>query len=124
VTRGSPVCRIYGDATHRIVLEAAGVDHARTILITIPVFIDVRAIVAALKQLGISCPVIARAEGPDAVAGLYDLGVHDVTSPEYEAAIDMTRRALAHFDVAAGEIERIAGAIRGERYASRTAKNA
>jgi CPA2 family monovalent cation:H+ antiporter-2 len=111
---GVPV--IYGDATHRVVLEAAGVTRARAILITIPVFIDVRTIVAALRQLGIEVPIIARAEGPDAVAALDSLGVHDVTSPEYEAAIEMTRQALAHFDVPAHEIQRVASAIRRERY--------
>jgi hypothetical protein len=46
---------------------------------------------------------------------LESLGVHDVTSPEYEAAIEMTRQALAHFDVPAHDIQQVASAIRRER---------
>ena len=112
---GLPV--IYGDATHRIVLAAAGVAHARAIVITIPVLIDVRTIVGALQQSGVDIPIIARAEGAEAVAALYGLGIQDVTSPEYEAAIEMTRQALAHFDVPADDIEQVASAIRRDRCA-------
>jgi CPA2 family monovalent cation:H+ antiporter-2 len=113
---GLPV--IYGDATHRIVLDVAGVAHARAVLITIPVFIDVRTIIGALQQSGVDIPIVARAEGAEAVAALYDLGVQDVTSPEYEAAIEMTRQALAHFDVPADDIRQVASAIRRDRYAA------
>ena len=111
---GLPV--IYGDATHAVVLEAAAVTRARAILITIPVFVDVRTIVSALQQLEVDVAIVARAEGPEAVAALDSLGVQDVTSPEYEAAIEMTRQALAHFDVPAQEIQQVARAIRRERY--------
>jgi CPA2 family monovalent cation:H+ antiporter-2 len=107
---------IYGDATQTVVLEAARVSHARAILVTIPSFIDVRLIVPALRRLQLAVPIIARAEGPDAVRALYGLGVDEVTSPEYEAAIEMTRQALAHLNVPAFEILQVASAVRRERY--------
>jgi CPA2 family monovalent cation:H+ antiporter-2 len=111
---GLPV--IHGDASHRIVLEAAGVSRARAILITVPTFADVRGIVGAAQHLRLDLPIIARAEGPDAVQALYTLGVQEVTSPEFEAAIEMTRQALIHFNVPAHEILKVASAIRRERY--------
>jgi monovalent cation:H+ antiporter-2, CPA2 family len=107
---------IYGDATQTVVLEAAGVGHARAILVTIPSFIDVRLIVATLRRLQLAVPIIARAEGSDTVRALYELGVDEVTSPEYEAAIEMTRQALVHLNVPAFEILQVASAVRRERY--------
>ena len=97
-------------------LEAARVTSARAILITIPAFIDVRAIVATLRRLHVAGPIIARAENSDAVRALYAFGVDEVTSPEFEAAIEMTRQALMHLNVPADEILQVAHAIRRERY--------
>lgn len=116
---GLPV--IYGDATQPVVLEAAGIDRARAMLVTIPAFIDVRAIVGTVRRLRIAVPIVARAEGPDAVAALLELGVEEVTSPEFEAAIEMTRQALVHLNVPAHEVLQVASAIRRERYGVRGA---
>jgi CPA2 family monovalent cation:H+ antiporter-2 len=111
---GFPV--IYGDATQPIVLEAASVQRARAILITVPTFADVRSIVRAGRRLKSDLPIIARADGPEAVRTLYALGIQEVTSPEFEAAIEMTRQALIHLNVSAHDILRVAGAMRRERY--------
>jgi CPA2 family monovalent cation:H+ antiporter-2 len=111
---GLPV--IYGDATQPVVLEAAGIHSARAVLITVPVFTDVRTIVTAVRQLRKELPIIARADGPAAVGALYALGIQEVTSPEFEAAIEMTRQALMHFNVPAHDVLRVASVIRRERY--------
>jgi CPA2 family monovalent cation:H+ antiporter-2 len=111
---GLPV--IYGDASQPVVLEAAGIQHARAILVTVPAFPDVRAIVSAGRQLRRDLAVIARADGPDAVRALYELGIQEVTSPEFEAAIEMTRQALLHFNLPAHDVLRVASAIRRARY--------
>jgi CPA2 family monovalent cation:H+ antiporter-2 len=114
---GLPV--IYGDASQSVVLEAAGVRRARAMLVTVPPFPDVRSIVAIGRQLRPDLPIMARADSADAVRALYALGVHEVTSPEFEAAIEMTRQALMYFDVPAHEVLQVASAIRHARYDSR-----
>ncbi|MGD9904664.1 MAG: cation:proton antiporter [Vicinamibacterales bacterium] len=111
---GLPV--IYGDATQPVVLDAAGVEHARAILVTVPAFPDVRAIVSAARVVRADVPIIARADGIEAVRALYGLGIQEVTSPEFEAAIEMARQALLRFNVPAQEILTVASAIRHERY--------
>jgi CPA2 family monovalent cation:H+ antiporter-2 len=113
---GLPV--IYGDASQTIVLEAAGVRRARAMLVTVPPFPDVRSIVVIGRQLRPDLPIMARADSADAVRALYALGVQEVTSPEFEAAIEMTRQALIYFDVPAHEVLQVASAIRHERYDS------
>ena len=111
---GVPV--IYGDASQTVVLEAAGIGLARAMLVTVPAFPDVRSIVSAARQVRPDLPIIARADGTEAIHGLYGLGVQEVASPEFEAAIEMTRQALIHLSVPAYDILRVASAIRRERY--------
>lgn len=111
---GVPV--IYGDAGQTLVLEAAGVSVARAMLVTVPAFPDVRSIVSAARQVRPDLPIVARADGTEAIHGLYALGVQEVASPEFEAAIEMTRQALIHLNVPAYDILRVASAIRRERY--------
>jgi monovalent cation:H+ antiporter-2, CPA2 family len=111
---GLPV--IFGDASQPVVLEAAGVRNARAILVTVPAFGDASNIVRAARQLRPELPVIARAENVEAVRSLYGMGIQEVTSPEFEAAIEMTRQALMYFNVPAHDVLRVASAIRHERY--------
>jgi monovalent cation:H+ antiporter-2, CPA2 family len=111
---GLPV--IYGDASQPVVLEAAGIGRARAVLVTVPAFTDVRSIVTTARQIRPDLAIIARAEGREAVHALYALGIEEVTSPEFEAAIEMTRQALVHCNVPAHEILQVASAIRRERY--------
>jgi CPA2 family monovalent cation:H+ antiporter-2 len=85
-------------------------------LVTVPTFSEVRSIVFSVKALRPDLPIIARADGPEAVSALYELGIQEVASPEFEAAIEMTRQALLHFNLPAHEILQVASAIRRERY--------
>ena len=107
---------IYGDASQAVVLEAAHLARARTLLVTVPGYIDVRAIVQAARRIRSDISIAARADGPDAVSDLYSLGIEDVTSPEFEAAIEMTREALIHLAIPTDEIQRVTTTMRRERY--------
>jgi CPA2 family monovalent cation:H+ antiporter-2 len=107
---------IYGDAGQPVVLQAAAIDRARAILVTVPTFADVGRIARVARQLHPDLPISARADSADAVQALYALGIQEVTSPEFEAAIEMTRQALIHFHLPAHEILQVASAIRRERY--------
>lgn len=113
-TDGLPV--IYGDASQSVVLTAAAIGRARAMVVTVPAFTDVQNIVRAARHLRSELPVIARADGREAIQELYALGVEEVTSPEFEAGIEMTRQALLHLDVPAHDILRVASFIRRARY--------
>jgi CPA2 family monovalent cation:H+ antiporter-2 len=115
---GLPV--IYGDAGHQVVLEAAGIARARAMIVTVPTFQDVRAIAEAVRRLRPDLAIVARADGPEAVRDLYALGIEEVTSPEFEAAIEMTRQALTHLNVPADEILQVASTMRRKGYDHRT----
>jgi CPA2 family monovalent cation:H+ antiporter-2 len=114
--RAAGLAVIYGDASHPVVLDAARIQAACTLLVTVAAYTDVRAIVQAAQRIRPDFAIIARADGPEAVRELYALGIEDVTSPEFEAAIEMTREALVQLDMPADEIQRVATTIRRERY--------
>ena len=109
---------VYGDASHAVVLKAAHLIHACSLLVTVPTYTEVRAIVQAARRLRPELSIIARADGPEAVHDLYALGIEDVTSPEFEAAIEMTREALVHLALPADEIQRVTTTMRREWYRS------
>jgi CPA2 family monovalent cation:H+ antiporter-2 len=107
---------VYGDASNAVVLQAANLTRARALLVTVPAYSDARAIVETARRVRPDLAIIASAEGPEAVEGLYALGVEEVTSPEFEAAIEMTREALVRLNVPAHEILHLASAIRRQQY--------
>jgi CPA2 family monovalent cation:H+ antiporter-2 len=111
---GLPLIR--GDATQPGVLRAAGLEQACTLLITVPAFPDVRAMIHAVREARPDLPIAARADRPEAVRGLYELGVEEVVSPELEAAVEMMRHALVRLAIPAERVLEIADEVRRERY--------
>ena len=109
---------IYGDASSAVVLEAAHVSRACSLLVTVPTYTDVRAIVQTARRIRPELSIIARADGPDAVRALYAMGIDDVTSPEFEAAIEMTREALVRLDMPNEDIQRVTTTMRRTSYPS------
>jgi CPA2 family monovalent cation:H+ antiporter-2 len=107
---------IYGDAAQTVVLEAANIESARVMLVTVPSFPDVRSIVMAARRLRPDLPIVARADGAEAMRDLYALGIQEVTSPELEAGIEMAQQALMNFHVPAHDVLGMASAIRREQY--------
>jgi len=113
--RGYPV--VYGDASHGVVLEAAGVADARLLLVTAPASIIACNIARLARQLQPGLAVVARAEGLEQMAALHGEGVEMVVQPEFEAGLQMTRQALLRLGVPRERIHRYTDAVRRESYA-------
>jgi monovalent cation:H+ antiporter-2, CPA2 family len=96
---------IYGDAAHEIVLEAAGIGSASMLLITTPGIVVARAIAVHAKAFNSRIDIVARASGLEFVEIFRELNVSEVVSPEFEAGIEMTRKALANLGIPALEIQ-------------------
>ncbi|MBE0617344.1 MAG: NAD-binding protein, partial [Proteobacteria bacterium] len=108
---------IYGDASHGIVLEAAGTTRARLLLITAPAAIVARSIARLARHLRPGLPIVARAEGVAELADLRAEGVEMVVQPEFEAGLQMTRQALLRLGVSVDRIHQYTDAVRRELYA-------
>jgi CPA2 family monovalent cation:H+ antiporter-2 len=111
---GFPV--IFGDAEKEIILEAANVGKAKLLLITTPVTIISKAIVARTKKINPRINIIARAEGIEEMQILHDTGVTYIVQPEFEAGLEFARKALLQLDIPNDQIDRYTDEVRNELY--------
>lgn len=109
---------IYGDASHEIVLEAAAIEKAALLILTMPDLVTTRSTIIHSKHLNEPLEIVARITGPDYFNVMKDLGVSEVVLPEFEASIEMTRQSLLHLKVLPTEIQRHTETIRQELYAA------
>jgi CPA2 family monovalent cation:H+ antiporter-2 len=114
--RDAGLAVIYGDASHAVVLEAAGLSRACVLLITTPSPMVTLATVRHARQLRPGLHIVARAESNELLEALHDLGVHEVVLPQMEAGLEVTRQALLHLQVPDQQIERFADEVRREFY--------
>lgn len=113
-TAGYPV--IYGEASHPVVLDAAGLARARLLLITTPPLVTTQMIADYARRLRPDLHIVARANGIEEVQILYQMGVYEVVQPELEAALEITRQALLHLGLTPTKIHRFTDMIRHEHY--------
>lgn len=108
---------IFGDATQRVVLEAADVAKARLVLVTVPILSVTEAVVDQVRAINPAVRIVARAEGAEQLARLQARGLAEVVQPELEAGIEMVRQALLHLDYGVTDVHRVSTQLRQEMYA-------
>jgi CPA2 family monovalent cation:H+ antiporter-2 len=108
---------IFGDASSEIVLEAAGVHHARLLLVTVPEAIGVQLIAERVHALSPDLHIVARAAGTEQLRALKHIGIHEVVQPELEAGLEMVRQVLVHYRIPPADIQRFSDAVHQELYA-------
>jgi CPA2 family monovalent cation:H+ antiporter-2 len=116
--RDAGVATIFGDATHPLVLEAAGLGGARLLLVTTPDPVTTLAVVRLSRRLRAGLHVVARAENDQMRQELGALDVHKVVQPQLEAGLEMTRQALVHLDSTPEDIEGLLADARRELLSS------
>jgi monovalent cation:H+ antiporter-2, CPA2 family len=107
---------IYGDAASPIVLEAAGIQHARLLLVAVSSAIDVETIVRQTRAHNPQLHIVARATRLSQMELLRGLGIYEVVQPEFEAGLEMMRQALLHYGIPAAEIEHLSDEVRAGQY--------
>lgn len=111
---GFPV--MYSDATHQLALEAANIQDACLLLITIPAITATREISKNSAQLNPELHVIARAANMADVNELYRLNIYEIVQPEFEASLEVIRQVLLHLDFAPTAIHSYVNEIRTKKY--------
>ena len=107
---------IYGDASQHVVLEAAAIDRAQQLLITVPAIVTSRSIVHHVRGMRPDLNIVARAEESVQMEALYGEGVYMVVLPEFEAGLEIARQALLHLQIPTTVIQRYTDGIRRELY--------
>ncbi len=85
---------LYGDASSREELEAAGILTARTVAVTTPDLMTTESVVRLARELNPAINVIVRAPAAIDVARLTEGGADEVVQPEFEAGLEFVRQIL------------------------------
>lgn len=112
---GFPI--VYGDASQDPVLEAAQIQNASLLLLTVPSVVISQAITERIRQLNPKLHIVARAINKEHTEELHRRGVYEVVQPEFEASLEFTRQALLHLNISIKEIQQLTDAVRREMYA-------
>lgn len=112
---GFPI--IYGDASQEVVLQAAQIQRASLLLLTVPSVVVSQSITEQVRRLNPQLHIVARAINEEHTEELHQLGVYEVVQPEFEASLEFTRQALLHLNISIKEIQQLTDAIRREMYA-------
>jgi CPA2 family monovalent cation:H+ antiporter-2 len=112
--QGLPV--IWGDISSEEILRAAGILHARMLVMAVPEWAALRLGIERAKRLNPRLFVVARATATRHVEDLRALRVDAVVQPEFEGGIAMVRWALAHCERTDTEIDRLTGDLRKAMY--------
>lgn len=122
----SGVLAVYGDATQRDILEAAGTRDATYLLVTIPEVLDRTVVILAAKDLNPELRVFARARYIQERAWLEEVGATGVVTEEAETAVGLAvlllREMGADEERIRREIRRIQGELRSHPAAEQAGK--
>lgn len=111
---GEPV--YYGDATQEVVLEKAGVEKARVMVIAISDPAATRRIITTARRMSPGIHIIVSTRFISNVNDLHNLGANEVIPEEYETSIEIFARVLNRYLVPVDEIESFINMVRSEDY--------
>lgn len=111
---GEPI--YYGDATQEVVLEKAGVEKARVMVIAISDPAATRRIITTARRMSPGIHIIVRTRFISNVNDLHNLGANEVIPEEYETSIEIFARVLNRYLVPVDEIESFINMVRSEDY--------
>ncbi len=106
----------YGDASHPNVLNHAGIDRARVLVVTLPDAAPTRRVVDLARQMNPAIYIIARTRFVQELDALYALGANEVISEEYEISVEMFARVLRSYLVPHDDIEKFVAELRSSEY--------
>lgn len=106
----------YGDASQTAVLEHAGIDRARVVVVAISDAAATRRVVSLVRLLNPACHIIARTRYLHEVEPLRADGAHRVIPEELETAVEITARVLASYLVPKRDIDGFLSELRAGAY--------
>ena len=114
--RADGVPAVYGDGTRHALLERVAGAHARIIVFAIPSSMEERRGVAAARELAPAARIVVRTRYVRAIDELRRLGADAVVVEEFEASLELFKRALEGYEIPAGRIAHELDAVRSEHY--------
>lgn len=114
--REAEVPYVYGNAASLHVLEKAGVDQARSLVIALPDAMSTRLALKRALELAPDLDIVVQANHNRDIELLYQLGAKEVVQPEFEASLEMATHVLTGLGVPIAVIDREVEQIRSTHY--------
>ena len=106
----------FGDSTHRELLEAAGLDRARALVITFDDYYAAMKILARVRQTNPDIPILVRTRDDSYMEQLSQAGATEVLPESLEASLMLATELLLSLDVPTGEVMRLLENARATGY--------
>jgi CPA2 family monovalent cation:H+ antiporter-2 len=107
---------IWGDASRREMLEAAGLATASMVVTTLPNARETLRILSTLRAASTSVPVLVRARDDAQLELMHGAGATEVVPETLEASLMLASHALALLGVPLGRVVRKVQRVRDDRY--------
>ncbi len=111
---GEPV--YYGDSSHPEVLQHAGIDHARAVVITFHDLHSSEHITRVCRRLRADIPVIVRTLDDYHLETLLDMGASEVVPDTLESSLMLAWHTLTHLGMDKTEVDDMIESARDEHY--------
>jgi monovalent cation:H+ antiporter-2, CPA2 family len=107
---------IFGDATHRSILESAAVPKARLVVITTTNDRILNTLLTELRALNKSIPIVVRVAEVDDIEEFSSHDVAEFVQPQLEVGMEMVRQSLLALGISEAEIFGTLAQLRAEGY--------
>ncbi|MCS6960816.1 MAG: cation:proton antiporter [Pseudanabaenaceae cyanobacterium SKYGB_i_bin29] len=108
---------VYGNCASPLVLEKAGIENARSLLIVTNDPISTRLCVENALKLAPNLDIVARAFKDSDIDLLYQLGAKEVVHPEFEASLELSTHILLVLGEPIEQVDKEIRQVRQSRYA-------
>lgn len=112
--RGLGVPVLYGDAASSEILDHAGLERARALIITLPDDAAATAVVLIARHRAPHLHIIARASTWEGATRLREAGADEVVRPELEGGVEIVRRTLLDLELPLEDVVRYTDLARRE----------
>lgn len=107
---------LFGDASNSKILDHAGLNRAKALVVLLPSQTAAELVVAAARDLAPDLAIIARAGTLEGVRRLHELGARHVINPELEGGLEIVRHTLFELEYPMGRLQPYVDAVRSEAY--------
>jgi CPA2 family monovalent cation:H+ antiporter-2 len=114
--RDEGITVMFGDGSHGLVLEGAGLHHARLVVITTTNDAILPDILTQVRTVRPDVPVVVRVEEVEDVESLASLKIEQIVQPQLEVGLEIVRQSMIALKMLPREIDEVLGSLRAEQY--------
>jgi monovalent cation:H+ antiporter-2, CPA2 family len=112
--RGEGIAALYGSASNSTLLEQAGIDRARVLVVAVPDPVSARRIVDFATERNPSLDIVVRTHSKTERDELQRRGASEAVLGELELALEMSRHSMQRFGTDDAEAEALVEKLRAE----------